>query len=108
MISVKTNFKTEEFINLVEKNVREALASAAQTGLQGMIEETPSPTSTGALRKANTSRSDDKFAYFENERSYAPYVHLGTYKQTANPWIIRGVLKKSKEILQSWIRILKK
>lgn len=37
---------------------------------------------------------------------YAPFVHLGTYKMAANPWMLRGIHKDSHRIAEKLVERL--
>jgi len=96
---------SKEFYRLFEANKLRAHTSMAEVGLEGVQEETP--VQTGMLKGNNIAYGKEDAAYWENQTEYAAYVHMGTYKQAANPWIIRGVMKKSSQIIRAVINALK-
>ena len=104
-MSVKYTNNSKEFLRQFNLHKLEAHTKMAKIGLDGINEETP--VKTGLLKSENTGRGERDYAIWENKTEYAPYVHLGTYKQAANPWIVRGVMKKSSEIIRAVINLLK-
>ena len=96
---------SREFLRLFKENRLSAHEEMAAVGLEGINEETP--VDTGQLKSKNVGVGKKDFAEWSNDESYAPYVHLGTYKQSANPFMIRGVMKKTSQIIRAVISRLR-
>lgn len=96
---------TQQFLNQFSAKRLEAHFSMAEIGLDGINSETP--VKTGNLKSKNVAEGRPDAAYWYNDTPYAPYVHYGTYKMTARPFIVQGVLKKASEIIRTIVRILK-
>lgn len=105
MIKSKFNSKVDEFLKTNNKNKQRALKEIAEVGLDNIKSETP--VQTGELKRANNSTVVENTVAWYNTKKYAPFVHLGTYKMSANPFMLRGINKSRREFLEILKRELK-
>ena len=96
---------SKQFLREFKLHKFEAHTDMAVIGLGGIIEETP--VDTGELRDANTGVGKPDYAEWENQAPHAIPVHFGTYKMAPRPFMIRGVMKKSSQIIRAIIRRLR-
>ena len=99
----RNNF--EIFRSQWQKNRFLAHQEMGRLGLVGIQEETPDRT--GKLKGDTRVSSDESGAEFLNTMPYATYVHQGTYKMNANPFMVRGFRKKIPEIIGRLIQLLR-
>ena len=104
-MGVKYTNNINQFQSLFDRKKLQAHQSMADIGEQGINANTP--VSSGVLKSNNESEGREDAAYWWNDTPYAPFVHYGTYKMNANPFIVRGVMQKIPEMLRSIVRILK-
>lgn len=95
-----TKFLT--WLNVVETA---AITDMAAVGVKKIKEETP--VRTGNLRDSNYADIQNKNIDFLNEADYAAYVEFGTFLQSSNPFMRRGIQIAKKEFLNILIRRLK-
>lgn len=71
------------------------------------------PKRTGHLARAGRHEVKKNTLRFINDAvnergtGYAPFVHLGTYKMSANPWMLRGIFKDSSRIADKLVEGMK-
>ena len=103
-VTYKSNVKA--FKRAMKGRTKEALGEIGVAGTKQIKSETP--VLTGELRDANDYEVEDELnMYFYNDKDYAPYVELGTYKQFSNPFMRRGILKSIKTFTRILVKKLK-
>jgi HK97 gp10 family phage protein len=65
------------------------------------------PVLTGNLKTSNRTEQDGDTGYFINDADYASYVEYGTYKQSPNPFMRRGITKSIPEFAKIIVEELK-
>lgn len=104
MIKYKSNLNN--LLKLFKDNISDAMDACAISGVSAIKRETP--VITGELKDANRAEAKSDSVDFINEKDYASYVELGTYKQTANSFMRRGLinnLSNFKNIIYSKLKL---
>ena len=65
------------------------------------------PKRTGDLSRAGFHEVKKGVLRFINDMSYAAFVHRGTYRMHANPWMLRGIHKDSERIAEKLVEAFK-
>lgn len=109
---VRLVLHTDEVLEKVERN-KEAALTAAATEAQAAIKDymvggyDRPAYDTGALyRDVQYDFKDENTVDVGNTLGYAPYVHDGTYKMAARPYIRDGVMNAAEviqEIFEAYI-----
>lgn len=87
MLEYKSNLNA--FKRFLGSATNSTLKDMGKTGKNNIRKETP--VQTGNLRSENGYEIEGITLYFYNTADYAPYVELGTHKQSANPFMRRGI-----------------
>lgn len=105
-MSVKYTSNINKFLAKMKGDINSALDELGQVGVKNIKKETP--VRTGELKKANDfEKEDDNRIAFTNEKDYAAFVEQGTYKQSSNPFMRRGIVASQKEFINILIKHLK-
>jgi HK97 gp10 family phage protein len=91
-MSVKFISYTNKVLKQFEDALTEGLKDCIDPGVDAIKDETP--VDTGNLKQSNDGelKTYDTVTFY-NKADYASYVEFGTYKQYANPFFRRGLLK---------------
>lgn len=105
MITTTYKSNVANFLASLRLVSEKALVDMAALGVQNIKSETP--VITGHLKESNKADVKDKSIYFTNEAKYAAYVELGTFLQSSNPYMRRGINKSRQEFLRILVNNLK-
>jgi HK97 gp10 family phage protein len=94
----KFTSNVDDFFRKHKDNIERALDKIAEEGLSDIKDETP--VITGYLRDSNDYSRPLKAIGFFNTADYAPYVHMGTMYQHANPFMMRGLKNNRRKYLR--------
>lgn len=99
----KSNVKT--FLTKYDFVKKKALNEIGEVGLTSIKRETP--VITGRLRDGNEVKVDENNVYWINDVEYGPFVHNGTSRQAAQPFMRAGITKERRRFLAILLRNLK-
>ena len=101
-MEIKYTNRVPQFLRRFNTGKDQALADISRVGVDNIKGETP--VDTGLLRSSNKSKIKGDDVVFYNDEEYAPYVEFGTFVQSANPFMRRGLAKSYGSFLSILIR----
>lgn len=97
--------KTRQALAYVRNAIADSFEEMASIGTTNIKRETP--VRTGNLKQSNKTEIEPEELDFINDADYAAFVELGTYRQSANPFMRRGIAKSIPEFSRIIVRNLK-
>jgi len=104
---IKTESHFQDFQRFLARAVPETLDEIGD--MVDATIEAEAPKRSGTLAAAGRHEVRGRTLYFINDATnergdcYAAFVHLGTYKMNANPWMLRGISKDSTRIAEKLV-----
>jgi HK97 gp10 family phage protein len=118
---VAVDFKdnSKQVLSQMEKNIKKALTKMGEVGLE-MVIDTMNTGYSKRIWQTGTLQRDQTFRINEDEQSttwgvlkgdpsapYAAYVHEGTARMSARPFLKDGILEHKQELIETAESVIK-